>query len=71
MSDAILWALKELVVAYAVYLQLPGGIAEKIQVSTACVPAEIRTENIPNASLHHYHYPDLFAKMCIFGYLAT
>jgi len=55
-------------VAYAVYRQLPGGIAEKIQLSTACVPAEIRNVNIPNASLQRYHYTALFA-LCIFGYL--
>jgi hypothetical protein len=52
------------------YPQLPSGIAEKIQLSTACVPAEIRTENIPNASLQRDHYTTLFAKMSIFGYLA-
>jgi hypothetical protein len=56
-------------VAYAVYRQLPGGIAVTIQLSTACVPAEILNENIPNESLQRYHYIALFAKMCIFGYL--
>ena len=64
-SDAILWTLKDLV-AYAVYPQLP----ETTQLSRACVPAEIRAKNIPNASLQHYHYTALFAKICIFDYFA-
>jgi hypothetical protein len=69
MSDAILWTLKELV-AYAVYPQLPCGIAGNNTTQFISCPRQIQTKNIPNASLQHYHYTALFTKMCIFGYLA-
>jgi hypothetical protein len=61
--------LKEIVVTYAMYPPLLAGLLKKIKLSTACVPAEIRTENIPSASLQRYHDTALLAKMCIFGYL--
>jgi hypothetical protein len=37
----------------------PGGTEEKSSAMIACVPAEIRTEYLPNTSLEHYLYLEL------------
>jgi hypothetical protein len=46
---------------------LPGGTEENYETSVriASVPAEIRTEHIPNTSLERYRYTNLLGKTLV------